>query len=76
MKRQQGKPSAPKKAPKSYSVPPTPEPTDARGLECPTCGCRHFHVIYTRQSSNGRVVRRRECRYCGRRISTSERMHG
>ncbi|HPD29062.1 MAG TPA: hypothetical protein PLL20_03640 [Phycisphaerae bacterium] len=43
-----------------------------RGLECPRCGCRHFHVLYTRATIGGRILRRRECRYCGRRVTTYE----
>jgi len=46
----------------------------SRGLDCPRCGCRHFRVIYTRAAWGGRIVRRRECRHCGRRITTSERI--
>jgi transcriptional regulator NrdR family protein len=45
-----------------------------RGLECPRCGCRHFRVVYTRAAQGGRIMRRRECRHCGRRITTSERV--
>ncbi|MFB3893278.1 MAG: hypothetical protein ACE15C_14785 [Phycisphaerae bacterium] len=57
-------------------VPPTPEDDDPlRGLECRNCGCRHFHVVYTRPHANC-IVRRRECRYCGRRITTRERCGG
>jgi len=43
------------------------------GLECPACGCRHFFVIYTRPTPGGRIRRRRECRHCGRRITTYEK---
>lgn len=43
-----------------------------RGIRCPRCGCGHWRVIYTRPSLTGRVVRRRECRHCGRRITTHE----
>ena len=43
-----------------------------RGLECPQCGCGHFRVLYTRRAMGGRLLRRRECRYCGRRITTYE----
>jgi transcriptional regulator NrdR family protein len=49
---------------------------NARGLECPRCGCQHFRVVYTRPGAGGRIVRRRECRYCGRRITTIERANG
>ena len=47
-------------------------PTLKRGLECPQCGCAHFRVLYTRRALGGRLLRRRECRYCGRRITTYE----
>jgi transcriptional regulator NrdR family protein len=43
------------------------------GLECPRCGCRHFRVIYTRPR-NGSILRRKECRHCGRRVVTRERI--
>jgi transcriptional regulator NrdR family protein len=49
---------------------------EVRGLECRRCGCRHFSVIYTRRASGGRLIRRRECRYCGKRITTSEKQVG
>ncbi len=54
----------------------TPEPdARARGLECPRCGCRHLYVVYTRQRSK-KILRVRECRYCGRRIKTYEQPSG
>lgn len=43
-----------------------------RGLECRHCGCQHFYVLYTRPASGDRIMRRRECRNCGRRITTYE----
>lgn len=46
---------------------------DKRGLECRHCRCRHFRVIYSRPTLGGRIVRRRECRHCGKRVSTVER---
>lgn len=49
-----------------------PERNEKRGLECPSCGCGHFHVVYTRRASRQRIMRRRECRNCGRRITTYE----
>ena len=49
---------------------------DHRGLECRTCGCKHFRVIYTRPCRGGQVSRRRECRHCGRRMTTRERAIG
>ena len=47
-----------------------------RGIECPKCGCRHFRVIYTRAARGNRIIRRRECRHCGRRMTTYERTSG
>lgn len=58
------------------------EPTEqkkaprTRGLVCTKCGCGHFYVVYTRHVEGRAVVRRRECRYCGHRITTSERAIG
>ena len=49
-----------------------PDKREPRGLVCPDCGCRHFNVVYTRPRPKGMIVRRRECRYCGRRITTCE----
>lgn len=48
---------------------------DERGLECPGCGCHHFYVIYTRKREE-RIVRRRECRHCNRKILTVEKLIG
>ena len=47
-------------------------PADQRGLVCRHCGCRHFRVIYTRPAWGGRILRRRECRHCGKRLTTWE----
>ena len=43
-----------------------------KGLECHACGCRHFLVVYTRPTRDGRIMRRRECRHCGKRMTTWE----
>ena len=43
------------------------------GLECRRCGCKHFRVLYTRASQGGQIKRRRECRHCGKRITTWEK---
>lgn len=52
---------------------PTASPIDtSRGLVCRSCGCRHFRVLYTRRAWGGKLLRRRECRHCGRRLTTSE----
>ncbi len=55
---------------------PTNAPEKKLGLECSRCGCRHFYVIYTRPASRERVMRRRECRHCRRRITTYEQPIG
>jgi transcriptional regulator NrdR family protein len=45
---------------------------DRRGLECRNCGCKHLRVLYTRRAVGGRLLRRRECRHCGKRLTTWE----
>ncbi len=62
---------------KRYTEPITPgvNPEDLdpeKGLACPRCGCHHFRVIYTRPGARGRIMRRRECRHCGKRLTTME----
>ena len=54
----------------------SPASAEPRGIVCPKCGCAHFRVIYTRRSRGGTIVRRRECRHCGRRVTTHERSLG
>jgi len=44
-----------------------------RGIECPKCECRHFFVVETRRGP-ACIIRRRECRNCGRRVTTTERV--
>lgn len=52
-------------APPSVPAPPP-------GLPCPKCGCPEMFVVYT--APRWRVImRRRECRHCGHRITTTER---
>ena len=46
-----------------------------RGIECPSCACRHMYVIYTRHRGRA-IVRVRRCRHCQRRIVTHERPVG
>ncbi len=46
---------------------------DRRGLECRPCGRKHFRVIDNRPTWGGRIMRRRECRHCGKRMTTWER---
>lgn len=55
---------------KNESVQPADPP---RGLICPKCGCRHLPVVYTRPRA-GHILRMRECRHCGKRIPTRERV--
>lgn len=44
-----------------------------QGLMCPKCECRHFYTVWTRRV--GKTIRRgRECRYCGRRTITVEKV--
>ena len=46
--------------------------SDQHGLVCPRCGCQHLDVIYTRHVWGNKIMRRRACRHCNRRITTSE----
>ena len=46
-----------------------------RGLVCPRCGCRHFELVKISHAV-GYVRRRRACRNCDHRITTSERIVG
>ena len=47
---------------------------EMRGMECPGCGCRDLRVVYTRPEGGKRIFRRRECRHCGRRTVTVEKV--
>ncbi|MEX2388790.1 MAG: hypothetical protein WD534_13005 [Phycisphaeraceae bacterium] len=51
----------------------TPRDPEERGLRCPRCGCGHLPVVYTRPKP-GCILRVRECRHCGKRLSTRERV--
>jgi hypothetical protein len=72
-----------KRRPAAEAPPPAPPPAadavdggqepEPKGLECPRCGCQHFHVLYIRRSWKA-LTRRRECRHCGKRITTRERL--
>ena len=42
------------------------------GLVCRGCACQHFRVVYVKHRPGGVVIRRRECRHCGRRALTRE----
>jgi hypothetical protein len=55
------------------NTPASPDkPADTKGIICPKCGSQHFYVVYTRRGLGGKVVRRRECRHCQRRLTTHE----
>lgn len=46
-----------------------------RGICCPKCGCGHFVLVkITHRKTH--IQRRRECRHCGHRVTTSERVVG
>jgi transcriptional regulator NrdR family protein len=45
------------------------------GLECPDCGCRDFRTVRTTRKAD-HVQRVRQCRHCGRRVVTWERIAG
>lgn len=55
------------------STKPDDEIPPGAGLECRRCGCKHFRVVYARRTANYGILRLRECRHCGRRISTVEK---
>lgn len=48
-----------------------PSSDSQRGVVCSRCGCADLRVRNTRYS-RGRIVRYRECRHCGKRITTYE----
>lgn len=54
--------------------PPATQHAKPKGIVCPTCGCCHFEVVYTRRTPVGTIRRRRQCRHCGRRVTTSEQL--
>jgi transcriptional regulator NrdR family protein len=57
---------------KPAKPPSAPAPKPASGLCCRDCGCRELRVIYVRRAVGGRTMRRRECRHCGKRVTTYE----
>ncbi|MFI4860249.1 MAG: hypothetical protein ACIAXF_06160 [Phycisphaerales bacterium JB063] len=59
--------------PRPRSTPSSAAPAaEQRGIICRQCGCGHFYVLYTRAKPGGRIMRRRECRHCGKRVTTWE----
>ena len=45
------------------------------GLSCPNCGCCDLRVLDKRDNAPGQIYRRRICRHCGERFSTTERIN-
>ena len=43
-------------------------------MKCPACGSGSTHVVDTVREPNGGIRRRRECKSCGKRFSTVERI--
>jgi len=48
-------------------------PDGDAGVRCRKCGCRHCPVVYTRHKTT-HTFRRRQCRHCGHRFSTREKL--
>src|SRR5262245_33764135 len=44
----------------------------ARGILCPRCGGKAFHVTNTEQLTGGQTRRRKVCRGCGHKVVTVE----
>ncbi len=55
--------------------PVEPEEKPEPGLACSNCACRDLPVYYTR-SRRGFILRSRECRNCGKRMTTREKEIG
>lgn len=72
----------PKPKKESMSLAEMAEKADAkaaevsRGIMCPKCGCRDWRVVYKRPLTAGREQRRRACRNCGHRVTTTEKVIG
>lgn len=50
----------------------TEQADEPRGIACRNCGCRDLRVLRTWKTVSGKIGRRRECRHCGRRMTTFE----
>lgn len=57
----------------AVAEPQSQEAEPQTGLECPNCGCRHFHCVQTRRRPKY-IYRQKQCRHCGKIVSTSERI--
>ncbi len=55
--------------------PPIEPGSPLAGLECPRCGCKHFWVLNVKRKPR-RIIRYRECRHCGRKMTTVEKTIG
>ncbi len=51
---------------------PTPGSRNDVGIACSACGCRHFYTTHTEPLRDGRIRRRKVCRYCGKKLLTYE----
>lgn len=49
--------------------------SEDRGIRCRACNCGHFRTVWVRHRVGG-VVRKRECRACGKRQLTREKASG
>jgi transcription repressor NrdR-like protein len=68
-------PDGPEEAPPDVAVAPAVQATtevDVVAIRCARCWCRDLRVIYTRRMLNGSIRRLRECRHCGKRMTTTE----
>ena len=61
--------------PKPQSEEELEDRKETSGVQCPKCGCGHAPVYYTRQQLK-RTIRKRICRHCGQRFTTTERVTG
>ncbi len=66
--------SAPEPAVADPVVVEPPKLESDKGLVCPQCGGRDFFTGTVRKAPGGRIWRRRECRECGRLVSTYEQI--
>lgn len=49
-------------------------PGQQRGIACPRCGAQRWEVLATRRVWDQRIMRRRRCLACGRKVTTVERV--
>jgi transcriptional repressor NrdR len=66
---------APSKEPRGERSPVAAYPGEATPMRCPFCGANEDKVLDSRESSDGTAIkRRRECKQCGRRFTTLEKI--